>query len=121
SRAEQLRMGGQGEVADIVEDERAAAGRLEEAVAVAVGAGERPLRVAEQLAFDELRRERPAVEGDEAAIAPAARLVDRARDQLLAGAALAGDADRRLGGAGAVDDVVDRAHRPRSAGANGKG
>src|SRR5690606_2545654 len=67
-RAEQLRLGGQGEVADLVEEERAAAGRLEEALAVAVGAGERAPGVAEQLALHQLRRERAAVEGDEAAV-----------------------------------------------------
>src|SRR5690606_23157460 len=100
--------------ADLVEEERAAAGRLEEALAVAVGAGERAPGVAEQLALHQLRRERAAVEGDEAAVPAAARLVDRARHQLLAGAALAGDQDHRVGGAGAVDDVVDRAHRGRA-------
>src|SRR5690606_32809161 len=40
-RAEQFRLHGRGEVADLVEEERAAAGGLEQSFAVAVGAGER--------------------------------------------------------------------------------
>ena len=39
--------------------------------------------------------ERRAVDGDEGLVAPRARLVERARDELLAGAGLAADEDRR--------------------------
>src|SRR5690606_27585065 len=46
--AQEFRLGRRGEVADLIEEERAAAGRLEEAFTVAVGAGERAPGVAEQ-------------------------------------------------------------------------
>src|SRR5690606_29439116 len=64
-----------------------------------VRSGERALLVTEELAFDELRRESGAVERNEGPLPPEAVLVDRASDQLLAGAVLAGDqdADIRLG------------------------
>ena len=52
----------------------------------------RPLHVPEQLALDQLRRDRGAVDLDERPVARGATgLVERARHQLLAGAVLAGD------------------------------
>src|SRR6185312_7260640 len=73
--------------------------------------GERALLVTEQLALDQLGRDRGAVELHERAIRALGVLVDRARDQLLAGAVLSGDEHaaarwRRLG-----DLVEDRLHR----------
>ena len=69
------------------------------------GAGERALHVAEQLALDQLGRDRGAVHLDEGAVAPGRGLVQRARHQLLAGAVLAGDEHPRR----------RRAHLARSA------
>ena len=63
--AQQLDLGGQRHVADLVEEQRAAVGVLEPALAVAVGAGERPLDVAEELALQDVLAERGAVQGDE--------------------------------------------------------
>ena len=53
------------EIADLVEEERAAAGRLEAARAARGRAGERALLVAEELALDQRRRQRREVDGDE--------------------------------------------------------
>jgi hypothetical protein len=53
-----------GHLGDLVQEERAARRRLDEAALVAVGAGERALPVAEQLRLDQLRRERRAVDAD---------------------------------------------------------
>ena len=53
------------EVADLVEKERAALGELDAPWHALVGAGERAALVAEELALDELRRERRAIDGDE--------------------------------------------------------
>ncbi len=52
---------------DLVEEDRAAVGALEEALVLAVGAGEAAALVAEQLALDELRRDGAAVERQEGA------------------------------------------------------
>ncbi len=51
--AEQLRLHRFGQFADLVEEDRAAVGDLEQAHAVLVGAGERALAMAKQLAFDQ--------------------------------------------------------------------
>ena len=62
---------------------------LEDALAIGDGAGERAAHVPEQLRLEQRFGDRAAVDGDERPRrAPAVR-VDRARDQLLAGAALA--------------------------------
>ena len=73
-------------VADLVEEQRAALGLLEAAGAARVGAGEGALLVAEQLGFDQVARDRRHVDGDERAVAALAVVVQRARDQFLAGA-----------------------------------
>src|SRR5690606_18370199 len=90
-RAEQLGLGGRGEVPDLVEEEGAAVRGLEEPGPVPVRAGERTLRVSEELALDQIAGQRGAVQGDEGRITPPALRVQCTRDQLLAGPALAGD------------------------------
>ena len=91
--AQQLDLGLERQLADLVEEQRAAVRQLEAALVLADRAGERALLVAEQLALDEAGGDRGAVHLDEQALAPRAGLVDRARDQLLAGAGLARDED----------------------------
>ena len=54
--AQQLGLHFQADVADLVEEQRAAVGQLEAADLVAVGVGEGALDVAEQLAFQQVRR-----------------------------------------------------------------
>ena len=61
------------------------------------GAGERALLVAEQLALEQRRGNRGAVDGDERPVAARAQRVERAREQLLAGAALAAQQHRGVG------------------------
>ena len=62
---EQLDLHALVELADLVEEERAAVGDLEEPLAVGVGAGEGPLAVAEELALDEVLGQGAAVDRDE--------------------------------------------------------
>ena len=69
-----------------------------------VGAGERAAHVAEQLAVEQRADERAAVDRHERTARAPAGEVERARDQLLAGAALAGDQHGRVG----LRDLVDR-------------
>ena len=61
-RAQQLRLHRQRQVADLVEEQRAAVGRLEEALAVVGGAGERALAIAEELGLEQLLGNRAAVD-----------------------------------------------------------
>ena len=69
-----------------------------------------PALVAEELALQEGLGQRPAVDRHEAAAGARARVVDGAGDQLLAGAALAVDEDRRAGPRHAVDEREDGLH-----------
>ena len=61
--AEQLHLDVLVEFAEFVEEERAAVGDFEQALVVAVGAGERALAVAEQFALDQVRRSAPQLTG----------------------------------------------------------
>src|SRR6185436_1900167 len=90
---------------DLVQEQRAALRELESAGLPLVGAGERTFFVTEQLGLDEGVADRRRVHGDERLVAAWAHAMDRARNQLLAGTALAGDQDR----AGRRRDLFDRA------------
>ena len=57
-----------------------------------------PLLVTEQLALDQVRRHRAAVDDDERAPRARARAVDRVGDDVLAGAGLADQGDRHVAG-----------------------
>src|SRR5262249_31685802 len=87
----------------------------EEAAARARGAGERALLMAEELALDERGRERRAVEGDERRLAAQREPVDGAREELLAGAALAEDEHARVRGRDALHHGEELLHRRRLA------
>ena len=63
--AEELHLEVQRQLADLVEEERAAVGLLEEAAAVGRRVGERALLVAEELALEEVLGDGAAVDGDE--------------------------------------------------------
>src|SRR5690606_17212708 len=82
-------------VADLVEEQRPAARLLEAPLPRLDGAGERAALVSEELRFEQLARDRRRVHGDELAMRPGTVLVQRTRDELLAGARLAGDQHRR--------------------------
>ena len=84
--AQQLGLHRERQLAELVEEQRAAVGGAEQALAVCVGARERPLAVAEQRALDQRLRQRAAVDGDERPGRARALVVQRPRDQLLAGA-----------------------------------
>jgi hypothetical protein len=84
------------QVADLVEEQRAAVGRGERALAIAGGAGERAAHVAEQIALDQRVGGGAAVEHHERRVLARALVVDRPGRQLLAAAALAEEQDRRV-------------------------
>src|SRR5262249_57572151 len=93
-----------------VQEEGAARALLELADAATLGAGEGALLVAEELALQQALRDGGAVEGQERRLGPGAVLVDGAGDQLLAGAALAGDQHGDVLSRDAADGLVDLAH-----------
>src|SRR5438552_1496036 len=109
--AQDLRLRLRPHVADLVEEERPAVGDLELALARRDGPREGALLVAEELALDQLARERRAVHLDERLRAPRAVVVGRVGDQLLPCAARAADEDRQVGVRHLADYVEDALHR----------
>src|SRR5262249_36596714 len=104
---QQLHLHLDGDLGDLVEEQRALVRELEAAGLVRDGAGERALLVAEELALDERRRDRRAVDADERSLSTRRVLVQRARDELLAGARLAGDEHRRRRVRHLLDEAED--------------
>ncbi len=92
--SQQLRLERLGHVADLVQEDRPAVGRLELPVLLTDGAGEGALLVAEELALEEPLRNGGAVDGDEGFPRAAARPVDLPRYHVLAGAAFAEEQNR---------------------------
>jgi hypothetical protein len=95
--AQQLHLQTHRHVADLIEHQRAAVGRLEQTAVLADRAGEGAFDVTEQLALEQVLGHRAAIDRDERPVATRARAMDRACQQLFAGAALAGDHDARVG------------------------
>ena len=94
--AQQLRLHGQRQLAELVEKQRAA-GRLDErARAIAIGARERTAHVTEHVRVDQVLGDRAAVDHHERPRRACGRVVDRARRELLAGPRFALDEHRRL-------------------------
>ena len=99
--AEQLDLGGQAHLADLIEEQRALGSQLESTQPAGVGPGERPLLVPEQLALQQRLGQGGAVDRDERAIAAGAVVVDQPGCQFLARAGRAGEQD----GDGGVGDT----------------
>ena len=70
------------------------------------GSGERTLNITEQFAFDQGRHQRSAIHRNERPVAQRPRMVNRARNQFLAGAALAQDQHRMCARRSLGDDAV---------------
>ena len=81
---QQLRLRRLGHLEQLIEEEGAAVGRLEQTGLVAHGAGERTLAVPEHLRLEQCLGKRGAVQGHEGLAAAAAVSVDELRNQFLA-------------------------------------
>ncbi len=110
-KAQQLGLERQRQLARLVEEERAAVGRLDLAGHAAVGAREAPALVAEELALDERVGERRAVDRDEGAVASPSVRVNRPRKQALSDARLAAEEHRRVDRRRARHLLVHPPHR----------
>src|SRR5207247_8989032 len=103
------------QLGDLVEEEGAPVGELEAAEPPLDRSREGAALVSENLALDKRLGNGGAVDGDERALAAAGALVDRPRDPLLAGAALAVAQDRRAARGGRLDPPLRHLHRRRLA------
>ena len=97
-------------IADLVQEEGAAAGLLEASAPVADRSGVGPAHVSEELALEQVLRQRRAVDLHEGTGRPSAGLVHRTGHEFLAGAAFAPDQDGRLAAGHAGDQVVELPH-----------
>jgi hypothetical protein len=88
---------------------------FEQAMARFRGAGEGAARVAEELGREQVALERAAIDGDERSRRARRPFVQRARDQLLARAALADDEHGRVRRRQPRDLILEHAHRLRVA------
>ena len=91
---EQLRLHGQLELADLVQEDGAAIRLFKAALVLGLGAGEGPLLVPEENRLHQLFRDRAAVLDHERLVRPAGEVVDGVGDPLLAGAGLPLDVGR---------------------------
>ena len=108
---QQACLGRDGQLAHLVEEDGAAVGHFEVALAVGQCAGERSLLVSEQLRIDRALGDGAAVDGDVCTVFAVAVLVDDLREVFLAHAALARDQHGEVGGShlhGHVDGAVER-------------
>ena len=110
--AQQLGLGREREVRDLVEKERPSVGGLELATP-ATDAGGRAIFDAEQLGLEQRLHERRTVDCDERAVPAPAQIVDLTRDELLAHAAFAFDEHGEVGGGDALDRRSQRLHDHR--------
>src|SRR6267378_1998601 len=85
-RAQELRLRGEGKVHDLIEEQASALGALELPLLSLMGPRERTLLVAEELRLDQGVRNRATVDRDKRLVTSSTQLMDRASDELLAGA-----------------------------------
>ena len=109
--SQQLRLDVERQVADFVEEQRAADGGPQHARLIGHRAGETAAAMAEQLAVGQLARGARAVVGQEHAAVPERSGVNRPRHEVLAGAALAGDQHGQVVALQALNLVGDPLHR----------
>jgi hypothetical protein len=95
-----------------IEQERPAVGELEASDALVGGAGERAALVAEDLALDQRFRNGGTVDGDEWALPTVRGVVNRPRDELFPGAALAVEEHGARALCGELDPAICLLHPP---------
>jgi hypothetical protein len=108
-------------VADLVQKERAAVGILEAAALLADGAGEGALLMAEQFRFEQIPRDRAAIDGDIGFGGAVALEMDCPGNHLLATARRAGDDYGGRARRDLADEVANLDHRAADADQQGLG
>ena len=108
--AQQLGLGDEGQVPDLVEEQRSVARQLEPSWLPVVRAGEGALFVAEDLGLEERVRQRGAVDRLQLRLRAPAQLVDHACDDFLARPGRPEDQHRDVGLGGRADPLEDDQH-----------
>ncbi len=95
--AQQLHLQTHRHIADLIEQQRAAVGGLEQAFLRSSSTGEGAFFMTKEFGLEKVLRHGTAIDGDERLVAPGTRFVDGACQELLARAALAGQQYPRIG------------------------
>ena len=115
-KPQELRLQPRHHLADLVEEHRAAVGRLEQAALLLAGVGEGAALVTEQLAFEQGLRDRRARDVHERPVGPVAVEVQDLGGQVLARAAFAGEQHRgRWAGGHLAQQLLQAGHQRRLA------
>src|SRR5437879_3555985 len=107
---QQLRLRGERQLTDLVQEQRAPCSRLERTLAEHVRAGEGAALVPEQLVFDQALRKRAAVQGDERTVGSGAEAMQLPGYELLSRSAFADDQHRARNLGDARDGVLEALH-----------
>ena len=113
--AQQPRLQRRLHVPDLVEEQRSAVRFFEQPAPRDLRVGECAACVTEQLRLDQVRRDRRAIELDEGLRRTPALPMNRVRDQLFPGAALAANQHARFGGRDLLDRLAQALHGVRIA------
>ena len=113
---QEFRLQQRGKFADFIEKQRAAVGRLEQALLHLLGVGERAFFVAEEFGFHQRLGNGGTVDGDERLLLARTFVVDGFGDEVLAGSAFALNQNRGgLAGRNLADEVHELGHLGRDA------
>ncbi len=112
---QQLDLHGHRQLGHLVKQEGSAVSRLEQALLVDVGTGERALHMSEQFRLEQGFRDGPAIDGHEGPIRALGKFVQGTGRQLLAGAGFADQQHAGAPGAGLSECVEDPLHGRRFA------
>ena len=110
-KAQQLRLNVERQVADLVEEQRAARGSADEALLIRDRAREAAAPMSEQLAVGQVALRRRAVVGEKHRRAPRRADMNGARDEVLAGAAFARDEHHQVMALQPLNLIGDAIHR----------
>ena len=108
---QELRLDGERNIPDLVEEERSPVRDFEEAELRGDRTGEGPLPVAEELALQELRRKAGAIQVQEALVASRSVAMDPGGEDAFPGARLTMDENRDVGSGDALRPIREDTHR----------
>ena len=103
------------EFADLVQEQCSPGGRLNPALSLHMGAGERPFLVTEQFALQKVFRNGAAIDGDKGALLAPAATVNRQRRHFLSRAAFPQNQHRHIRGGHFANRAKDLLHRGAAA------
>ncbi len=113
--AQQLGLEAEGDIADFIEEDRAAVGRADDAQHALLGPRKGPANVAEELALEERFADARTIDGYKGAVATQTLVAEAPGNQLLARTALPFDQNATITTSNSIDQIQDFPHYFRNA------